>query len=249
MTAAGGRVTLFPVDAAPSGAESPLINSTKGDIAVTEERPMPRQKQIIIAQFLTGVDDDVITKGTMALKSKLMQALRGNQLIDEITARPGDILSDDWYSGPIGELGDSGVLFLRGHGNWRLCTLGGRDAPDVFTMLDDLPRGAVVNVVGCNSAVARANPDDTLGEVSVNSFSGTLHRLLKAKQTRVVARSQPVEVQEDGRKLTYGNRDLDLGSVEPRERMMMMLDKDSKRPGSKWEYYWQGDTQMFRAIY
>lgn len=206
---------------------------------------MPHGKKFLIVQILTGANDTVITNGTQYLRTRLTKVKNNTDVDSTLILRPKDDASDEWYTGPIAEVGETGIVYLRGHGNWQQRTLGGRPADDVVKLFANLPEGAIVNVVGCNTAVGAAADGDPLGDVSVNSFSGTLHLLLKAKRTTVIARSQPVQVNEDGTKVTYANRNLDIANPS----MEDMLDKEKKRPGSKVEFYWQGDQQLHRNVY
>lgn len=217
---------------------------------------MPKNTTFLIVQFLTGSGDDIIRNGSTELLALLRSKGNTNVLEEDtdskiLTAeKMDDIVNQDWYTDMPELVGESGIVYLRGHGNWQACTLGGRNAENVTGMLCKLPVGAVVNVVGCNAAVAaRADiANDVHGEVSIRSFAGDLHRRLKDKRTRVFARSQPVQINAGGKKVTYGDRNLDLTSSEEKARAKLMLDKRSKRADSKWAFDWQGDTQVIRPV-
>src|SRR5262245_42704716 len=98
----------------------------------------------VIIEFLTGVDDADITEGTAAL-----QDLRGGQKFtfhqgEEVGAREG--LADALQS-----LNNGGRLYLRGHGDWEMKTLGGRKPEVVIKCLSGLTgtSNVTVSVTGC----------------------------------------------------------------------------------------------------
>ncbi len=214
---------------------------------------MPNEKNFLVIQFLTGIGDAVIEEGSKNLI--ILLESKGNTHIESaeyiLTARNRDqIIDQSWYDEPLKNIGNSGILYLRGHGNWQACTLGGRKAEEVAQMLKHLPEGAIVNVVGCNCAVAAREgiQNDTQGDISIRSFAGELHQRLKAKQTVVFARSQPVQILPNGKKVTYGDRNLNINNLGSKEAFSMMLDKQSRRAKSKWEFYWQGDEQRVKTV-
>jgi hypothetical protein len=221
------------------------------------ESVMPTKTKFLIVQLLTGEKDIPIRNGSLNLRDLLLS--KENVGIDTPDDTPGlltalvgdDIGNPGWFDKTCKEVGESGIVYLRGHGNWRASTLGGRRAETIARMLHKLPEGATVNVLGCNTAVGARDgyTDDSLGEVSFRSFSGELHRLLKTKRTTVIARSQPVEVGPNGHKVTYGSRNLELDPQDKLANMKMMLDKVSKRKDSKWQFYWDGEDQKYKPVY
>jgi hypothetical protein len=142
-------------------------------------------KRQLIIKFLSGVGDDVINASTSGL-----EYLAGKRKIPSETVT---FPTRSRGKGPIGEAcrgrlkaamkdlpAGASRVYLDGHWDWTMQTIGGWPAGEVADLLGDcgLPDQCVVSVLGCELARDRGSPGCGLLGVSVDSFASNLHRLL-----------------------------------------------------------------------
>jgi hypothetical protein len=142
--------------------------------------------------------------------------LKGNDYLAELRHRDQEK--------PLG-----GRIYVMGHGDWAMATIGGYDAAFVAETLRTALAGTRVNVVsvlGCD--LARDKSGQGLVNVSFDSFGAALHRALKGFCDIVYARVFLVNVNADGLKRTGPDK----------EHLL------HHRDASKMRFYWNGASQM-----
>jgi hypothetical protein len=123
-----------------------------------------------------------------------------------------------------------GRVYVMGHGNWQMGTIGGYNADFVAETLRTALDGTkvkVVSVLGCELGRDIVTGGSALVAVSCDSFAAKLHRHLKGFCDVLYARVFDVNVRADGTKRTSLNDNL----IHHRE-------------ASKVKFHWLGDDQL-----
>jgi hypothetical protein len=170
-------------------------------------------RQLII-QFLDGTDDDVIWRGTNALEYKAEQqglkshtvtlrnytAVRGKLDYQPVKANDRAVFL---LARKVPKLTASSRIYLRGHGNWKMQTIGGVPPKDAAVFLGGIgvPAGVLISITGCS--LGRDLSSVSYGQLgdSVDSFASSFHRILKEDygvETIVFARVYVTETVRSG---------------------------------------------------
>jgi hypothetical protein len=228
-------------------------NSTRKN---TRRSPMgfrEADRQLII-QFLSGTGDDVIWRGTNALESRAAQeGLKSHTVtVRNWDAPRANRRAAQLMMRTVPKLTASSRIYLRGHGNWKMQTIGGVSAEDVANILGawGLPNGILISITGCE--LGRDLSSATYGHLgnSVDSFASKVHRLLKEDYevdsvvfarvyvTETVRSGSVNDVEKVGFKTHYTS-DPDLYKACP---WTVGWDYQSRK--SKVCYWWQGGKQV-----
>ncbi len=177
----------------------------------------------VIVQFLNGNGDATIISGSNHLQQRLGGVLHC-PIIDvpfALEAAPGTVILA--LQAILVNLGANDRVYLRGHGNWTIRTLGGWSPARVARLLcaNGLAIARVISITGCNCGRGSnlGEPESMNGmafqelkavtqlhlQNSVNSFAGVFHLALNTAPflitaIPVTARTSYVDVDNHGHK-------------------------------------------------
>jgi hypothetical protein len=201
--------------------------------------------QQVIFEYLLSNNDNVITEGTdniifgcdlKGIESKRVTLMPGKR---SQNANRGSIMeAANWIKGPF-------RLYLRGHGDWQMKTLGGRAAGEVsgdFGLLGKYDKCKLISIVGCELALSeKANGTG----VSTNSFAKEFHRLISSGGTLQMTKYIPVFART--KTVSVTNLEIMMMSKKAREHgwdgpLRIMGSKSSG--DSKKVFFWKDGKQM-----
>ncbi|MGH7159310.1 MAG: hypothetical protein ACRD3O_19320 [Terriglobia bacterium] len=210
-------------------------------------------KDQVIFEYLDGPGDSVITSNTDDLiaggNAKGITSHRVTMKAGRVNANNNRIAIMDAARDIEGR---QFRLYLQGHGDWQMTTLGGRPAITVAENVATLGlKGCqVISILGCKLALSpKANGTGQ----GTQSFAKDFHSRISSggtlemtKHIPVFARTKNVSIY--GHEVAQQSAELHafagLHGLPLAERLKKVGGKDTESRESKKVYYWQGKTQM-----
>jgi hypothetical protein len=206
----------------------------------------------VIIDYLNGAGDDAIQRNTTRLinrtntkniETKLVTLRAGNR---NKNANRGQLLdAANWITGPF-------RLYLHGHGDWEMKTLGGRGANEVAADFVTVASGKyehckLISIVGCE--MAKSEHLASTG-VSMASFGSEFHRRISSDGTfddtkgiPVFARTEPVSmITAEAAAAHVDFRAVQSAMGQPVDKPLLEGMKTGGK--SKKLFYWHGGKQM-----
>lgn len=206
--------------------------------------------QVILEYLLPGADA-IITSGTDSIiAGGLAKGIRSIR----VPLKPGSkdqAANAALISGAMSQIDGPFRLYLRGHGEWQMMTLGGRNAREVARDVSSLlvnpsvrEQCKIISITGCQLALT---PQSHGSGVGTNSFAKSFHKAIgtseQMKAIPVFARTETVSVVTAEIALvtsqTRGREHLVEGS-----KMTGGISDNFQKGGAKRIFYWQGNQQM-----
>ncbi len=212
----------------------------------------------VFINFLPGGGGDPRVERQTKVLCNSVEADEDKDIFTVNTTQPGD--GPPGMAARLAALGADDRLYMRGHGDWKMRTIGGMSAIDVALLMKRAGLGPVglVSITACKGAratdadathetfqVAKQAREALLAE-SGHSFAGELHKFLRGVAgvtTEAHGRIYNLDIVEDGSNKP-GHAGLEPGQKTVRMQSGADAPHVHHRSFTKIRFYWKGRTQQ-----